>query len=630
MNPMVLCIAICASVMAVQTAQADDTAQKIQAHSKSDLPRFSYHLDGKASALLEADDATFAVFAKSVRADLDKVLATYDIEDKSTIRSLLAEKQELQELAGDLSGALETVDAVRALEEKPSAKLTSGLAARARLRAAVDTGGEAGAAYEKAFAGRYRETIEPLPWDVVQDDIKASYADSRLLTRSLLIGSVETNIDPAALKSGAVDNGEAADLIEARDLLKFGLPVTQARADVLHAYIQKNKVDKPDIWAAREVTLTPAQHLKPIQVGIWDSGVDVALFPTQLFTDQKPTLSGSHGLAFNDDGTASQAWLHSLTPEQQQAYPQFREVLTGLTDLQNSVDSPEADATLKLFSTFSPDQMHDVLEKAKVLGHYLHGTHVAGIAVRGNAMARLVVARFNDNLADLPFAPTEEWVRRLGADFQQMADYFRSRHVRVVNMSWGDEPEEFETWLSKTGGGGDPAARKQQAARLFELWRQAIETAMKSAPETLFVAAAGNSNNNVGFIEDVPSSLKLKNLLVVAAVNQAGDETSFTSHGDNVGVAADGYHVVSFVPGGARLPLSGTSMAAPNVTNLAAKLFALDPSLTPERVIALIRDGATRSDDGRQMLIDEKRSVELLKQHGSIARLGRRATLRSG
>lgn len=624
MNPLVLCIAICASVTAAQAARADDTAQKIQAHSKSDLPRFSYHLDGKASALLEADDATFAIFAKSVRADLDKVLATYDIEDKSTMRSLLTEKQELQELAGDLSGALETVDAVRALEEKPSAKLTSGLDARARLQAAADTGGEAGAAYEKTFADRYRETIEPLPWNVVQDDIKASYARSRLLTRSLLIGSVETNIDPAALKSGAVDNGEAADLIEARDLLKFGLPVTQARGDVLHAYIQKNKVDKPDIWAAREVTLTAAQHLKPVHVGIWDSGVDVALFPTQLFTDQKPTVSGSHGLAFNDDGTASQAWLHSLTPEQQQAYPQFREVLTGLTDLQNGIDSPEADATLKLFSTFSPDQMHDLLEKAKVLGHYLHGTHVAGIAVRGNSTARLVVARFNDNLADLPFAPTEEWVRRVGADFQQMADYFRSRHVRVVNMSWGDEPEEFETWLSKTGGGGDPAARKQQAARLFALWRQAIETAMTSAPGTLFVAAAGNSNNNVGFIEDVPSSLKLKNLLVVAAVNQAGDETSFTSHGENVGVAADGYHVVSFVPGGARVPLSGTSMAAPNVTNLAAKLFALDPSLTPEQVIALIKDGSTRSDDGRQMLIDEKRSVELLKQHGATARLSSR------
>ena len=614
MNRIVLCIAISVAVAAVQTARAVDAPAKIQAHSKSDLPRFSYHLDGTASALLQADDATFAAFAAAVRADVDKVLATYDIEDKSTMRELLVEKQQLQELAGDRPGALATVAAVRLLEEKPSAKLTSGLYAQARLRSAADTGGDLGAAYQQAFATHYREGIEPLPWNVVQDDVKASYASARLLSRSLLIGRIKTNIDPAALKSGAVDNGEAAALIEARDMFKFGVPVTQVRADVLHAYIQKYKVDKPDIWAAREVTLTGDQHEKPVRVGIWDSGVDVALFPEQLFTDPKPTASGSHGLAYNDDGSASRDWLHQLTPEEQQAYPQLREMITGLTDLQNGIDSPEADATLKLFSTLNPDQMHDMFEKQKVLGHYIHGTHVAGIAVRGNSMARLVVARFNDNLVDLPFAPTEEWVRRLGADFQQMADYFRSRHVRVVNMSWGDEPEEFETWLSKTGGGGDPAARKQQAARLFELWRQAIETAMKSAPGTLFVAAAGNSDSNVSFIEDVPSSLKLPNLLIVAAVNQAGDETSFTSHGENVGVAADGYHVDSFVPGGARLRLSGTSMASPNVTNLAAKLFALDPALTPEQVIGLIKEGATRSDDGRQMLIDEKRSVELLRQ----------------
>ena len=69
----------------------------------------------------------------------------------------------------------------------------------------------------------------------------------------------------------------------------------------------------------------------------------------------------------------------------------------------------------------------------------------------------------------------------------------------------------------------------------------------------------------------------------------------------------------SFVPGGARLQLSGTSMASPNVVNLAAKLFALDPSLTPQQVIALIKQGATTSEDGRRHLIDEKRSVALLQ-----------------
>jgi subtilisin family serine protease len=79
-----------------------------------------------------------------------------------------------------------------------------------------------------------------------------------------------------------------------------------------------------------------------------------------------------------------------------------------------------------------------------------------------------------------------------------------------------------------------------------------------------------------------------------------------------VAVHADGYHVESFVPGGERLKLSGTSMASPNVVNLAAKLFALDPSLTPRQVIALIRQGATPTEDGRRYLIDEKRSVGLL------------------
>jgi len=60
--------------------------------------------------------------------------------------------------------------------------------------------------------------------------------------------------------------------------------------------------------------------------------------------------------------------------------------------------------------------------------------------------------------------------------------------------------------------------------------------------------------------------------------------------------------------------LSGTSMASPNLTNLAAKLFALDSSLTPERVNDLIKQGATASSDGRRHLIDPKHFVELLQQ----------------
>jgi len=180
-------------------------------------------------------------------------------------------------------------------------------------------------------------------------------------------------------------------------------------------------------------------------------------------------------------------------------------------------------------------------------------------------------------------------------------------------MSWSDDQQEFETWLSKTGGGVDPVERKKHAAELYVIWRNAVETAIKNSPNTLFIAAAGNSDSNAGFLGDVPASLHLPNLIAVGAVNQAGDETSFTTYGDTVVVDADGYQVESYVPGGAKLKLSGTSMATPNVVNLAAKLFALDPSLTPAQVIDLIKQGATSSEDGRRHLIDEKRSVALLQ-----------------
>jgi len=112
----------------------------------------------------------------------------------------------------------------------------------------------------------------------------------------------------------------------------------------------------------------------------------------------------------------------------------------------------------------------------------------------------------------------------------------------------------------------------------------------------------------------IPSSFKLPNLLVVGAVDQAGEEAPFTSYGDTVLVDANGYQVESTLPGGALVRFSGTSMASPNTVNLAAKLLALNPKLTPEQTIHLIVAGATASADGRRHNIDPKRSVELLKQ----------------
>jgi subtilisin family serine protease len=589
-----------------------ETAKK-KISSERDLPRFVYPIKGSASELVQADDATFTTFAAKVRTDLDIIFRDFGIEDKSTRRTLLNARVDLQILTGEYQSALNTINDVRALEEKPAAKLTSGMVNRAVLQAAVETKATSGPAFEQSFQKHASEAVNALPWDVAQDNVKELYVGSRVYSQSVAIAQVKTDLDPAVLKSGALDNQQAWQLIAIRNDLHFFIPLEPGLSASLKQYIAAHTIVKPDIWEAREVTFSKGEKLTAVLVAIWDSGIDVSLFPEQVFTDAKPTASGPHGLAYDDVGGASTTWLYPLTPEQQKAYPEFRDEIKGFQDLENAIDSPEADETQKKFRTLPPDQLHELFEKEKWISFYIHGTHCAGIAVRGNPAARLVVARFNDQLADLPFPPTEQWARQLSADFQQISDYFKSRKVRVVNMSWSDDPQEFETWLSKTGGGADAADRKKHATELYTIWRAAIETAIKNSPNTLFVAAAGNSNGNAGFSEDVPASLHLPNLITVGAVNQAGDETSFTSYGDTVVVDADGYEVESVVPGGARLKLSGTSMATPNVVNLAAKLFALDPSLTPEQVIELIRQGATASEDGGRHLIDEKRSVALLQ-----------------
>jgi subtilisin family serine protease len=264
-----------------------------------------------------------------------------------------------------------------------------------------------------------------------------------------------------------------------------------------------------------------------------------------------------------------------------------------------------------------------LLEREGFFGNFVHGTHVAGIALRGNPAAKLVVFRFNDNLSsELHFEPTIEYAQRMAANFKLIGKFCAQHKVRVVNLSWGDQPSEFEEWLSKTKANQTPEERKQEALALFAIWKQAIIDAMQAAPGTLFVTAAGNADSDAGFLEDVPASLELPNLITVGATNQAGDATSFTSYGKTVVVFASGYHVESFIPGGKQVRLSGTSMAAPQVTNLAGKLFAVDPALTPEKAKELILQGATLSDDGKRKLIDEKRTLELVKEKRTTAKTG--------
>jgi len=591
------------------------TQARIVVKTQDDLPRFNYPISGTATALLTGDDATFNAFSSRVGADVDEVLAKYDIKDSATLRDLLGVRLALQVLAGNQDkAALDTIAKIRDLEDKPDAKLLSGLRLQAILQARIATGQSAGPAFEAAYAKTYAASLANLPWPVVGNRIKEAKSSAQIISEALVLGQVQASIEPALAKSHALSSDLAWALIGSRLTLKTTLPLKAQTQAVLTADVAANNVQKPDIWEAREVTFTAADKLTPVNVAIWDSGSDLPLFPGQVYTDPNPAPGADpHGLAFDLNVYPTHGYLYPLDAKQQAQYPEVRGELKGFSDLQLSIDSPEADALKQKLAGMSAAEVPTFLETVQFYAEYSHGTHVAGIASRGNPAIRLAVARTTFDWHNVPLLPTEALLERTAASYRTTVDWLKTHGVRVVNMSWGGSPQDYEDALEKNGVGKDAAERKVMARKFYQMDHDGLYDAMKSAPQILFIVAAGNSDANSSFDETMPASFKLPNMLAVGAVDQAGDEASFTSYGDTVLVDANGYQVESVLPGGAKVRFSGTSMAAPNTVNLAAKLLALDPALTPAQVIKLIVDGSTPSADGRRHNINPKASVALLK-----------------
>jgi hypothetical protein len=111
---------------------------KKEVHSQADLPRVSYPITGSISTLLKADDSTFDSATGQAVSDIDSLLADYDIQDNSTLISILTAKLAVQELKGDADGGLQTITRLRELQSKPDLKLTVGLFDEAALKSATE------------------------------------------------------------------------------------------------------------------------------------------------------------------------------------------------------------------------------------------------------------------------------------------------------------------------------------------------------------------------------------------------------------------------------------------------------------------------------------------------------------
>jgi subtilisin family serine protease len=343
-----------------------------------------------------------------------------------------------------------------------------------------------------------------------------------------------------------------------------------------------------------------------VNVAVWDEGVDISIFKDQIAKDSsgRPAV-----IAYDIEARRTTGALLPLTPDQASHYPEAVKYVKGEADLSENLDTPEAAEVRRIVSALTPSEVGPFQDQLSLFRRYAHGTHVAGILMAGNPYARLVVGRSTGEYRMIArFRPSAEYFDRSARASQEYVDFFRAQGVRVVNMSWGGSARGVEARLEQCGIGKPGDDRRQIARQWFGIWKKSLEEAFRSAPEILFIASAGNSNSDSSFDEGAPGGLRIPNLLTVGAVDMSG-ETTFSSYGPTVAVHANGYEVESYIPGGTRLKMSGTSMAAPNVGNLAAKILAVSPKLTPPEAIALIRQTAEKSANGRLNLIHPKNAL---------------------
>jgi len=589
-----------------------------------DLPRLTYKVEGTATELI-TDAAKFDPFAQKVRGDIDKILTGYDIADKTTLKDLKGTLLALELLAGHDDAALALIREMRELEDKPSAKLLIGLSAESRIAARKAAGNAKldDPAVKEAFQKTYTERLSALPWEVVQADVKQAKGRTEIASENFFLGIVKSQIEPAIKETGSVSSEVAQTLIGLRSRIQLDLPLKEQVIAALSTVIAAHDVKKPDIWQAREWTMAAGDKAQPVVVAVWDSGVDTVIFKDGQFTNTKEQVNGKdddgngytddvHGIAYDLESNKDSSQLYPLKGAQERL-PSMKNRIKGMLDLQAAIDSPEATELKKIMSAIKPDEVKPFMEDLNLFGNYSHGTHVGGITAAGNPFARLLSARMTYDHRAIPIAPTTELAQKEAKMYRETVDYFKANHVRVVNMSWGGSQKDIEAALEANGIGKDAAQRAEMARGIFKIGRDGLYEALKSAPDILFVCAAGNSDEDNEFQELIPSSFRLPNMITVGAVDQAGDRTSFTTFGKNVEVYANGFEVDSYIPGGDRMKFSGTSMASPNVANLAAKILAVKPSLQPQEVAALIKDGAEKGGSEKFPLIHPKKTAAMIK-----------------
>lgn len=243
--------------------------------------------------------------------------------------------------------------------------------------------------------------------------------------------------------------------------------------------------------------------------------------------------------------------------------------------LDSGIDSSHSDLIdnmdWELNRDFTGDDVVAVSQPTDLHGH---GTHVAGII--GAAHNYNGIDGVCDKVKLVSLKVMKDDGKGTLSKLYKGIQYAQSQNIPILNYSAGILSNDI----------GD--------------YQILLENALQSY-SGLFVCSAGNANNDNDLNAHYPSNFDLPNLISVASCDENGNRSVASDWASNYGkttvdLFAPGSYITSTYPNNKYATMSGTSMASPYVTGVAALLLSEDPTLTPAQLKYYITSNVTKKD----------------------------------
>jgi len=259
---------------------------------------------------------------------------------------------------------------------------------------------------------------------------------------------------------------------------------------------------------------------------------------------------GSLSGTADDDVDAPEAWSYTTGSSN---------VIVAVVDSGVQTDHPDLSGNVLTGYNFITDTEGQTDDNG-------HGTHCAGTigAIGNNGKG---VAGVCWNVTILPCKFLDSSGSGYTSDAIEAINYARDEGASIISNSWG----------------GD-------------YYSSSLKSAIENSG-ALVVCAAGNDGVNTDYIPQYPSAYDSSNIISVAATDWNDDLADFSNYGNyTVDVGAPGYYIYSTLKGSTYGFKSGTSMATPMVSGIAALVKSANSSITvPDLKSAIMNTVETKS-----------------------------------